>query len=118
MKTNPVGPAQTIRLTRSRDTNLCPVTALQEYVAIRPHSQPLFCHFDGSPLTRYQFSAVLRKILSFRGLHEYKYRYRAHSFCIGAATAAFELGVPAVDIQRMGCWRSDAFFSYIRPAPT
>ena len=51
-KTNPVGPAQTIRLTRSLDATWCPVTALQEYVAIRPHSQPLFCHFDGSPLRR------------------------------------------------------------------
>ena len=52
VKTNPVGPAQLIRLTRSLDATWCPVTALQEYVAIRPHSQPLFCHFDGSPLRR------------------------------------------------------------------
>ena len=52
VKTNPVGPAQLIRLTRSLDATWCPVTALQEYVAIRPHSQPLFCHFDGSPLKR------------------------------------------------------------------
>ena len=34
---------------------------------------------------------------------------------IGAASIAFDLGVPEVNIQQMGRWRSDAFFSYIRP---
>ena len=95
---------------------MCPVTALQNYVAIRPsQSQPLFCHFDGSPLTRYQFNAMLKKTLSFCGLQGLN--YRTHSFRIGAASAAFELGVPEADIQRMGRWRSDAVLSYIRPVP-
>ncbi len=63
---------------------------------------PLFCHFSGVPLTRYQFNAVLRNALVFCGLGEQ--HIRAHSFRIGAATVAHELGVPLADIQRMGRW--------------
>ena len=68
-KTNQRGPAKTVKLAQSQNVTLCPVTALCNYIAVRPRiSQPLFCHFDGSPLTTYQFNAVLKKILCFCGL--------------------------------------------------
>eukprot|EP00741_Cyanophora_paradoxa_P018753 tig00021094_g18102.t1 len=40
-----------------------------------------------------------------------------HSFRIGAATAAFEAGLPDYAIQLLGRWRSDAFQLYIRARP-
>ena len=41
------------------------------------------------PLTRYQFSQVLDKVLKLVGVEG---RYRVQSMRIGAATAAFEQG--------------------------
>ena len=88
---------------------------MTEFLANRPRSRgPLFCHFDGSPLTQYQFNAMFRKVLSFIDCAES--HYSAHSFRIGAATTAAELGVQRTDIQEMGRWRSQAVSSYIRPA--
>ena len=71
----------------------CPVTALQGYLQARKQlSGPLFCHERGDPLTRYQFTAVLRAALSFCGVAGD--HYRSHSFRMGAASTAFALGCP------------------------
>ena len=52
-KNNQAGPPQVIYLKHSNIPGLCPVTALKEFLQIRPTvSGPLFSHFDGSPLTR------------------------------------------------------------------
>ena len=68
-KTNQAGAPQVIRLIPSRDAFLCPVSALKEFLQARPIGPTvLFCHFDGSPLTRHQFNAVLRKALEFSDL--------------------------------------------------
>ena len=42
----------------------CPFRTLEEYVSLRtPGVGQLFWHFDRSPLTRYQFSVVVKKIV-------------------------------------------------------
>ena len=65
----------------------CPVFSMKSYLQIRPNlSGAAFCHFDGEPLTRYQFSAVLKKVLTILGYPPN--RYTSHSFRIGAATCA------------------------------
>ncbi len=113
-KANQAGPPQTVCLVQAQNAKLCPVLALRNFVWIRPRvGGPLFCHFDSSPLTKYQFNGVLKKALAFSGLGGL--HISAHSFRIGAATVAFERGVSQNVIQQMGRWRSDAFFSYIRP---
>ncbi|XP_038057145.1 uncharacterized protein LOC119728820 [Patiria miniata] len=115
-KNNKTGAPQRVKLVTTQNSALCPVMALQGYISIRPSGHgPLFCHFDGSPLTAYQFNAVLKKALTFCGKGDL--HYRPHSFRIGAATTAYELGVPSTDIQQMGRWRSDAVLTYIRPMP-
>jgi hypothetical protein len=78
---------------------------------------PYFCHFDGSPLTQFQFNAVhvLQKALAFIGLEGTC--IKGHSFRIGAASSAAQLRVAKTDIQSMGRWRSDASLSYVRPLP-
>ena len=113
-KNNQAGPPQVIYLKHSNIPGLCPVTALKEFLQIRPTvSGPLFSHFDGSPLTRYQFNAVLRKALTFTTVsHE---NIRGHSFRIGAASTAALGGIPEEQIRSMGRWRSQAFLTYIRP---
>ena len=95
--------------------DLCAVCSLRAYLNVRPpHSGPLFIHFNGSSLTRYQFSAVLKKTISRLGL-DYS-RFKSHSFRIGAATAATQLGLPVDIIKQAGRWSSKAYQSYIRPS--
>ena len=113
-KNNQSGSPQVIRLAAARDAGICPVTALRQYVGVRPQGPGvLFCHYSGAPLTPYQFNATLKRALALCGLGEQC--IRAHSFRIGAATVAFRLGVPFPVIQQMGRWRSDAAQAYIRP---
>ncbi len=115
-KNNQRGPPQIIRLVQSTVAALCPVNALKVFMHIRPgNSGPLFCHFDGTPLTRFQFNAVLHKALRFAKVPGTQ--IRGHSFRIGAASLAVTMGVPMGEVQRMGRWRSDAVATYIRPIP-
>lgn len=70
----------------------CPVRCMIDYMRIHPIlSGPLYCHFGGKPITRYQFSAVMGKALAVLGFNNKL--YTSHSFRIGAATAAAEKGL-------------------------
>lgn len=92
---------------------ICPVQAMTKFLEVRPNFPgPLFCHFGGKPLTRYQFSAVLDKVIVAIGL-ESKY-YKSHSFRIGAATTAADKGFSDEEIKIAGRWKSSAFQTYIR----
>jgi hypothetical protein len=68
-----------------------PVTCLAEFLAVRPNSEGLlFCHLHISTLSRCQFSAVLFKVT--KSLGHQNCNFKAHSFRIGTATTAHELG--------------------------
>nr|XP_033815966.1 uncharacterized protein LOC117367477 isoform X1 [Geotrypetes seraphini] len=95
------------------DSISCPVSCLRTYLAVRPEQGDiLFVHANGSPLTRYQYQAVLRMALRFCG--EDPSAYGTHSFRIGAATSASIAGMSGEGIQRLRRWVSDAFRGYIR----
>ncbi|VDI72855.1 Hypothetical predicted protein [Mytilus galloprovincialis] len=114
------------RPARSRDFNFCgptircwnlsgKITAriFKDSTSIRPRiSGQLYCHFDGSPMTRYQFSGILKQALGYIGFDQSK--YGTHSFRIGSATSATMLGFSDEQIKVMGRWSSDTFKSYIR----
>ena len=102
-----------LKIRENKTEGTCPVKAMETYLGIRPEGRgPLFCHIDGSPLTRYQFDAVLKKTLFESGVGARQ--YGTHSFRIGAATTAALKGIPAEQIMTMGRWRSDAYLRYIR----
>ena len=92
---------------------VCPVELMQEYLSVRPsRTGPLFIHFDGTPLSRYQFSAVLQKTIKLLGMQAS--HFKSHSFRIGAASTMAQLGFPPEEIKNAGRWRSSAYKSYIR----
>lgn len=94
-------------------TKICPVRLLKCYLKERPNtSGPLFCHFNGKHVSRFQFSSVLNKALKVNGIK--LYGYKSHSFRIGAATAASARGASDEEIMKLGRWKSNAFRSYIR----
>lgn len=111
-KTDQLGYGQTITIAATGE-NLCPVRYLEAFLEVRPRLKgPLFCHFGGAPLTRYQFSSMLQRVL--RVLKVDYSRYKTHSFRIGAASAAAAAGHSAEVIQTAGRWKSNVYSSYIR----
>ena len=96
-----------------QNTEICPVKLLREYLNVRFPARlcPLFLHFDGSVLTRYQFNSVLQKALKFCNVSDH---VRSHSFRIGGASELARIGVSDNDIKNWCRWSSQAYLSYIR----
>ena len=114
-KTDQVGVGASIFLAPAGGSPLCPVQLLWDYLQVRPAAGgQLFCHFDGSPVTRYQFSRVLDRAIAMVGPLGSGH-FRSHSFRIGAATCAALLGFSSDSIQAWGRWKSSCFLKYIRP---
>ena len=113
-KTDQRGNGTILRVNRGGDSRICPVKALERYLAVRPKGEgPLFVHMDKSPLTRYQVNALLHKSLEFSGYHPGQ--FSTHSFRIGAATSAALSGFSSEEIQQLGRWKSSIYQLYIRP---
>ena len=114
-KTDQAGKSVSIEIPKITGSTICPFLNVSEYLAIRPKSiatKPLFCHYNGTILTRQQFSALLSKSLKFSGIEGGQ--CKAHSFRIGGATALSLAGYSDEEIQSRGRWRSAVFKSYIR----
>jgi len=114
-KTDQNGHGITLRLPQIQQVGICPVQAMRRYLRVRSkRGVYLFQHFDGKWVTRSQFTKVLTKALRF--LHLNTAQFKAHSFRIGAATAAAIQGVSKDNIQGWGRWSSNAYQRYIRIA--
>ena len=81
----------------------------------RRPSAPLFVFSSGEVLTYRIYNNAIKSLVERVGLDPT--RYSTHSFRAGAATQAAAVGMPAVDIKRLGRWKSDAYQSYLRPEP-
>lgn len=112
-KTDQLGRGTTLHIIGNQAGQLCPVLALKDYILLRgEHPGPLFCHFDKSPLTRYQVQSVMQSALTslgFTGAH-----FNTHSFRIGSATSAAANSIPEDQLKVMGRWDSSAYKTYIR----
>ena len=92
-KTDQVGAGTTICISSQRDKNVCPVRLMANYIKdCPPYPGPLFCNYEGNPMTRYQFSALLKRSLSIFGIEHNG--IRTHSFRIGMATTCSLEGIP------------------------
>lgn len=112
-KTDQVGKGTILQIGNSEGVG-CPFKLVEKYLSVRPLTAgPLFCHFDKTPLTRYQFTAVLSKAIVRLKLPE-NTRYKSHSFRIGASTELALQGFSAETIQKCGRWKSSCYKSYIR----
>jgi hypothetical protein len=100
---------------KGSESDICPVKRLKQFLVMRYSgptcSSPVYIHFDGSNLTRYQFNSVLLKTLQFCGLSEH---IRSHSFRIGGTSELARRGVTESEIKRWGRWNSNAYSSYIQ----
>lgn len=111
-KTDQYGSGSVLKIKRSNSA-ICAVSNMLEFLKRRPQVDgPLFCHLNGKPLTRYQFTSVLKKCLNNLRLDYGK--FTSHSFRIGAATAAAMSGYDVETIKRAGRWRSEAYRVYLK----
>ena len=86
----------------------CPVKAVLAFISVRgTTSGPLFCWPGGAPIKRSIFVEQLNRALRFCNLDPTL--YKAHSFCIGAATLAAARGLSEAQIRQLGRWKSKAF---------
>ena len=110
-KTDQFGKGTTIHIPAQTDHKTCPLNLLKSFLQIRPNLKgPSLCHFNGTHLTRYQISALLKRSLSTLGLRSS--RLTSHSFRIGRATT-FAIEVLSDDeIKRLGRWESNAYLRY------
>lgn len=102
-----------LSISRQVDQSICPHSLLHSFLKSRPPFHgPLFCHFNGTPQTRYQVVTILKKCLDLLGVSQKG--FSSHSFRIGAATSMSLSGFSDEEGIKAGRWRSAAFKGYIR----
>lgn len=94
-------------------SNFCPVHYLYRYRSMFQHViGPFFKLIKGSPVIYPYVSSEFFKAIAFARLDPN--RYKEHSFRIGAATHAAQLGYFESFIQHSGRWNSNALHRYSR----
>ena len=107
-KTDPFRSGVHIRLAPN-NTTLCPVQAMRSYLLVhKTNTGPVFTFTSGHYFTRQSFSRVLQELKPDNP------NISSHSFRIGAATTAANMGFPRWLIKSLGRWNSDCFREYIR----
>ena len=97
-KTDPFDKGVSIHVGKT-GTSLCPVSALLNFMAVRPPGEgPLFVYEDSSPLTRSRFVQLTKHALHLANVEASG--YSGHSCRIKAATAAAAAGVPQHTLSR------------------
>ena len=93
---------------------MCPISAILAFLTLWGSSSgPLLQHQDASPLTG-QFLFFLSRLSAER----IQGTFSGHSFRIGAATIAAQMGLLDHLIKTMGRWSSDTYQLYVKKAVT
>ena len=104
-----------IPLAKQPNRKFCPVTALYKACLYMPRTGPLFCLSNGRPVSTNIYRSVVKACALTCKLDPC--RYTTHSFRIGGATLAYELGFSTEQIKQLGRWKSSAYIKYLRPTP-
>ena len=103
-------------LTGVSKRNFCPFKLIRLYITKRGNylhdRENFFIFSDGSPVQPAMVQKVLRRLLN--NLNIDQSLYDCHSFRIGRSCDLFKFGVPIEKIKKMGRWRSNAVYKYLR----
>ena len=115
-KTNQTGHKEVYPLLKNDGSKLTPVAAFKKMVSFYPatESSPAFLlkrYGKTSSVTYRQYQDKLKSCILAIGLDATL--YTSHSFRRGGATYAFQCGVPAAQIKKLGDWKSDSYLEYI-----
>ena len=115
---------QKIKITSNRaektgkyvNRHFCPFMILSQFIELRGNymadTEPFFVFRDKQAVKPAQANMVLKNMVSNLGLD--KKFYSMNSFRIGRTSDLIKFGYPIDEVQRLGRWRSNAVFKYIR----
>ena len=94
----------------------CPYELLNKYSGyrggFRSDTKPFFVLPDKSPVTPRHLSLCLKNIIKLSGFDETL--YGSHSLRFGRTWYLFKLGLSVETIKKLGHWRSNAVFRYLK----
>ena len=98
------------------DSCPCPYELLREYSRRRgpyiSNNDPFFVFSDGSPIKPSQVRACLKLMLKQAG---YNHKlYGTHSWRIGRSCDLLKYGLSVESIKKLGCWKSNSVFRYLK----
>ena len=103
-------------ITKTIRRHFCPFKVGREYLAIRGNystiSEPFFIFRDGTPVKPIHVRQLLKSLL--KNLKLDHTLYSTHSFRIGRATDLQKAGHDIETIKKLGRWRSNAVYKYLR----
>ena len=95
---------------------ICPFMLLRNYIGVRnkrqSDQQQFFIFKDGSPVTPYHFRRTLKAVITHIGLNPDL--YQTHSMRAGRSMDLLDMGLSVETIKKLGRWRSNAVFTYLR----
>ena len=94
----------------------CPFECVREFLEVRnkeaPKGEQFFIFEEGAPVKPADFNAILKTCLLNAGYcHEL---FSVHSLCAGRALELLEQGVSVETIKKIGRWKSNAVFAYLK----
>ena len=103
-------------LYKGQQRRFCPFAAISHYLKLRGDyentDENLFIFRDGSPVRAQHVRAELKGAMKALGLDQNL--YDTHSFRIGRATDLFKMGKTLEEIKKVGRWKSNAVYKYLR----
>ena len=101
-----------VQITSQNSKYICPVNLLEKYLYRRGSQEgPLFVDNKQIPLTKQKFSRWLKNCCKVAKINP---PYTSHSFRIGGANLAAQLGRSDAEIKILGRWKSNANNLYYR----
>ena len=92
--------------------SICPFTLLKDYLKLRKkykdEKEQFFVFRDRTPVTQ-----LLKKLLQFNNINQAF--YSTHALRSGRSSDLLEIGVSVETIRKLGRWRSNAVYTYLRP---
>ena len=92
-----------------------PFILINDYIEVRPPAlnakEQFFIFADNSAVRPEQLRTVLRTLITNMGLQAHL--YNVHSLRIGRTGDLMKLGLSVETIKKIGCWRSNAVFTYL-----
>ena len=96
--------------------HFCPFKIIWKYIQMRGtysyDTEQFFVFRDKQPVTPVQVTMVLKQMILNLGLDNSL--YAMHSFRIGRTSDLIKSGYHVEEVQRMGRWKSNAVYRYIR----
>ena len=94
----------------------CPFSLLGEYLSYRgsykSDKEPFFVFLDKRPVCPTHFRSVLKQCLKMSGFDERN--YNTHSLRLGRSCDLYKLGLTAETIKKLGRWKSNVVFRYLK----